>query len=236
MTTTTVLCVALLLVAGAAGCYSSLSTKDTAAEEVAIEVLPETLDEEAAADDDGGAADADAAEPAQDLPPDGVVTSGATGDPCAAPTDCTAIPASSKICLTNIGSWFTFPGGYCSASCTAPAECGENGNCISIPYLGSFCVRLCSDDADCRVSEGYGCSEIPYMSDGNTYCLPSLGPSEREMGERPPEREREERPPETIDSFEPADVGEATADASADVAVETAEAGEATADVPLETD
>jgi len=102
-------------------------------------------------------------------PVDGVV-----GDPCTSPAQCAGVPGDARECLTDIMGFIQFEGGYCSATCTTVAECGEGANCVNLMIV-SYCLKLCDDNSDCRVSEGYNCGELPYVGDGNTYCIPEMG-------------------------------------------------------------
>lgn len=98
-----------------------------------------------------------------------------------AKSDCTGVGAT---CLTTsmLGD---YPGGYCSASCQASAECGENGGCpvgdllasvgsllggasslitSFLPADASSCLKKCSAPSDCRT--GYTCSNITSLFTG----------------------------------------------------------------------
>lgn len=59
------------------------------------------------------------------------------------------------------------PGGYCASACDA---CDDGGICIETKTLrGSRCLVRCSQDADCRLDEGYLCS-------GGSCVLPNSTP------------------------------------------------------------
>lgn len=96
---------------------------------------------------------------------------GEVGDACTSADDCGAYPASAKQCMTDLMGFITFEGGYCTASCTSAADCGDGANCVNV-MIASFCLKLCDSNSDCRMGENYECAELPYISDGNTYCLP----------------------------------------------------------------
>jgi len=128
--------------------------------DVEIEIIPDTPRDETT-EPDGP-------------PPDVIPGDGVVGDPCTVPTDCGGIPASSLQCLTDIMGFITFEGGYCTATCTTPAECGEGGNCVNI-MVASYCLKQCEASSECRTEENYECAELPYISDGNTYCIPQFG-------------------------------------------------------------
>lgn len=68
-------------------------------------------------------------------------------------------------CLTDAGGW---PDGYCSAACVTDANCPGRSLCA---HSGAQmrCVRVCSQDTDCRAADGYACLET---GDGRTGCLP----------------------------------------------------------------
>ena len=71
------------------------------------------------------------------------------GDPCFDFTDCSG----ALDCLNDAA----VPGGYCSRSCVADAECGA-GACVNFG-TGNFCGARCARDADCR--DGYICGSHP---------------------------------------------------------------------------
>jgi hypothetical protein len=104
-----------------------------------------------------------------EVPPDGIV-----GDPCSTSGDCSGVPGSGRMCLTDVFGMMTMPGGYCSADCTSDSDCGSLGDCVDFFGYGSYCLRTCSSPPDCRTSEGYTCDMVPGISSG-PYCLPPLG-------------------------------------------------------------
>jgi len=105
--------------------------------------------------------------PTEEAPPgEGVV-----GDACESAADCGAYPATAVQCMTDLMGFITFQGGYCTASCTSAAECGDGANCVNLMIV-SYCLKLCDSNSDCRMSEDYECGELPYVGDGNTYCIP----------------------------------------------------------------
>ncbi len=77
-----------------------------------------------------------------------------------------------KECITDIAGYFEFPGGYCTATCTSPAECGPDAECADLMFM-SYCLKTCDDPSDCRTDEGYICGEIPILG-GGPYCIPSV--------------------------------------------------------------
>lgn len=103
----------------------------------------------------------------------GGITSGSVGDPCGDPAvDCALVPGDARQCLTDFMGFVYFYGGYCTASCTGPADCGPGATCVELP-MGSFCFKNCSGDDECRVDEGYACTMMPYL-DAGPYCLPVI--------------------------------------------------------------
>lgn len=67
-------------------------------------------------------------------------------------------------CLLDGTGW---PGGYCSAACLNDLSCTGRALCVEYNSKQS-CIKTCSSDEDCRMSEGYGCTE----SQGKQVCLP----------------------------------------------------------------
>jgi len=109
-----------------------------------------------------------------DVSDDGACLVGLVGDPCSSASQCNCVPSSARECLTTIFGYLDFPGGYCSARCTTPAECGTGANCAEITSSTLYCLKLCSSASQCRMAEGYDCTTIPMSSDTRTYCLPPL--------------------------------------------------------------
>jgi hypothetical protein len=84
---------------------------------------------------------------------DGATTGGALelGTPCEADSDCAG-----GRCLSGEA----FPGGYCTAACTASVDCGEGAACINVSLSNpvnaeDLCLVRCKGDSDCR--NGYVC-------------------------------------------------------------------------------
>ncbi len=114
---------------------------------------------------------------------------GAVGSGCATDADCTE-PAGAT-CMTMVGSGgfaYEFPGGYCTAECTAgsgSSECGAGADCYSIGFGGfgtAFCAKTCTSNADCRADEGYTCDAPPFGGGTTRYCLPPMGGGTRPDG------------------------------------------------------
>lgn len=97
---------------------------------------------------------------------------GFVGDSCDNVDDCQGYPAVAKECLPDIMGYIDLPGGYCSAVCTSPAECGPDADCVDI-YVASYCLKTCNEAEDCRTDEGYTCDMLPYIGTG-PYCIPSI--------------------------------------------------------------
>ncbi len=104
---------------------------------------------------------------------------GITGDPCSDANQCGGITNGTPACITNLLSFITFPGGYCSSqSCTVGTACDSgNGVCIDPTGMGfaAACLQTCTSGTECRESEGYSCTTLPVGSDTQTYCLPDSG-------------------------------------------------------------
>ncbi len=104
-----------------------------------------------------------------------VVGEGAIGDPCGAPGDCSPPTGLTAECLTDIGGFVQFPGGYCTAECTAegPDPCEPDGVCVNL-MMTSYCLKPCQDISDCREDDGYECDD-PMGQAGTTVCVPPIG-------------------------------------------------------------
>jgi len=145
-------------------------------------------------DSNAGGADADAPDEGEsdgreqdagrdDLIDDLSPAEGTAGSPCGDQADCGGMPALSPMCIQQLScqtpapdgayadvyTTVLFPGGYCSAACTSPAECGPDAQCIE--YCSQrLCLASCQRDTDCRVP--YHC--FSPGEDGGT-CLPVSG-------------------------------------------------------------
>ncbi|MFH2007906.1 MAG: hypothetical protein ABI333_15090 [bacterium] len=107
------------------------------------------------------------------------VSAGTTGEPCMDASVCTNITNGTAECLTSIGGFINFPNGYCTgSSCTVGQACDTSGGmCIDLYGYLQYCLLECSDPSDCRVSEGYSCTQLPQAPVTDpTYCLPGTGP------------------------------------------------------------
>ncbi|MFH1438302.1 MAG: hypothetical protein ABIJ56_21515 [Pseudomonadota bacterium] len=104
--------------------------------------------------------------PVEEAPPPGSV-----GAACDTGPDCTPWSGLEPVCQDNFGGIYDLPGGYCTAECTDPGDCGSGADCVLLLGMG-YCLRTCTDTAQCRVEDGYECRTIPLIG-GDTYCLPS---------------------------------------------------------------
>jgi hypothetical protein len=129
---------------------------------------------DAGADDAGAAMDAptsidapmsiDAPTPRVDAPP------GDLGSACRGDRDCAPVSGRPAICAMRV-STIDLPGGYCTAMCTASAECGRDGVCVRPILAGpGYCMRRCTSARECRTAEGYACRMVPGAS--TTVCAP----------------------------------------------------------------
>lgn len=87
-----------------------------------------------------------------------MTATGGIGDPCTDDTSCKVGPAPKcwKANVLNNTANPPTPGGYCSAACTADAQCGTGNRCVNLGP-GSFCLAGCSNATTCR-HPGYACS------------------------------------------------------------------------------
>lgn len=91
----------------------------------------------------------------------------AQNEPCGDRTECGTGPLGSCLAGAN------FPG-YCSASCTSDAECGEDSHCAPIEGRGTgFCLPDCVEGDSCLA----GASCIDFDGDGRLECAPTAGGS-----------------------------------------------------------
>jgi hypothetical protein len=102
------------------------------------------------------------------------------GTACVDDADCNGYPGSTdlpKCCLTDVLGIIGAPNGFCTACCNAAAidGCAENVDCVGVDNTYLICLAHCDQLSDCRVSEGWECRPIWYMSQEEfpgTYCLP----------------------------------------------------------------
>ncbi len=136
-------------------------------------VIPPDAEEDTTADPVADAEEDSVEDTTADSPSSGIV-----GDPCGIDGDCTSTVGTDPFCLDEVTTGdgtIEFPNGYCSASCTRDGdECGEGAVCERLGGYGSprMCFKECTDDTDCRDSEGYVCNEF---WSGNSGCTPDLG-------------------------------------------------------------
>jgi hypothetical protein len=195
-TITPIACALLLACTGCEGTISQLS--DDAAEDTAMDAIPEPVADTSGDATVEPAADTipepttdpavdTAPEPAADTIPEpttdpvvdtttdtitDVVTDGAVGAPCSTEADCGAVPGPGVQCMHDLYGMLTFPGGYCTASCSDDAPCGAAGRCVGMMGWGQ-CLDPCTSPGECREAEGYTCAEIPYVT-SDTYCVPYM--------------------------------------------------------------
>jgi hypothetical protein len=190
MKRTLLMCLALMLTLGLMACSddngesNDTGQDETVSDPVQDEGTIDTPSEDAAPDlpsepdvVEDPSPDPDATDtPAEEFVPG----EGEVGDACDSADDCGAYPATAKQCMTDLMGFITFEGGYCTATCTSAAECGDGANCVNM-MLVSYCLKLCENNSDCRTAEHYECAELPYISDGNTYCMPQFDIPEFDM-------------------------------------------------------
>ncbi len=104
----------------------------------------------------------------EDVPPVGGLGDGCTGD-----WECGAVPSPMSYCAMDLLGFLSFPGGYCTASCSSDTECGPEGTCVDV-WFDSLCLLDCDFSEDCRLDEGYDCMDLPFFG-GGPYCLPTGG-------------------------------------------------------------
>ena len=147
--------------------YDAATQNDAAAQQDAA------VQHDAAAQHDAAVQHDAAPQPDGSTPGNGVV-----GDPCADVGQCGGIVGGLPTeCLTSLMSFITFPGGYCTAACTAgdPDPCADSGGvCLNVT-IASYCVKPCTDVSECRGGEGYTCTANPMGGGTETYCLPPMG-------------------------------------------------------------
>lgn len=101
-------------------------------------------------------------------PTDGGTGMAGIGDPCTADGDCKvgASPTCWKSNVLNNTANPATTGGYCSAKCTADADCGSGNKCIAFGPTDKYCLKGCADATTCR-HPGYACAFI-----GSGVCYP----------------------------------------------------------------
>ena len=85
------------------------------------------------------------------------------GTPCSANNGC-----NSGFCIAIAD----FPGGYCSSPCGGHlGSCEPGSDCYQLESGSSFCLAVCTRDAECR--DGYGCTIVEQGGDlTKGFCVP----------------------------------------------------------------
>ncbi len=102
---------------------------------------------------------------------------GEVGEACGDVSQCTGITNGTAECLTSVGGYLNFPGGYCTGSaCTVGSACDSGtGTCVDL-YLAQYCLKVCTSATECRTGEGYDCTQMPGGQAGDPmYCMPPTG-------------------------------------------------------------
>lgn len=91
------------------------------------------------------------------------VDTGLVGDACIDATDCVG---QSAVCLD-------LPGGYCSMEgCDTGGTCPDGSLCYNFADAGTFCLKTCAGNGECREGDGYICDVDntcwPGATGGNT--------------------------------------------------------------------
>ncbi|MDP9150590.1 MAG: hypothetical protein M3O36_11710 [Myxococcota bacterium] len=82
---------------------------------------------------------------------------------------CGSAPLTSLVC--NDLAIDGFPGGYCTIdACTTKQNCPVGSSCAALGGESGSCYTNCATDADCRVSDGYMCTDTAVVA-GNPPLL-----------------------------------------------------------------
>ena len=111
---------------------------------------------------------------------DGLNEIGSTGDACEVNDDCTG-----GTCGLHFGDDLEteelegddFPGGYCTNECDAYWQCEWDELCLGYNPLVDptrTCYKMCTEDEDCRVNEGYLCVQLSPFNAEAKVCLPDF--------------------------------------------------------------
>jgi hypothetical protein len=91
------------------------------------------------------------------------------GQACKRDSDCPNGTCMLELQVAAMSEARPAPGGYCSASCDADEQCGQQGECSVPAHAESgLCLGSCHEQSDCR--EGYAC-----VGGGNTNGLQLSG-------------------------------------------------------------
>ena len=114
---------------------------------------------------------------AADPLPDGVA-----GMACASDAECGGGAGSCADTLPaggGFGQGLPAPGGYCSADCSEPSDCGQGGVCVQTFFSGR-CYRPCEGATDCR--DGYACQMRGGAGSASLVCVPAPPPEPTDAG------------------------------------------------------
>ncbi len=101
---------------------------------------------------------------------------GGVGEACGDVSQCTDITSGTPECLTSVGGYFNFPGGYCTGNGCVPGDScdSDTGVCVDLFGFMQYCLKPCTVPSECREAEGYTCTTLPGGQAGDpTYCIPA---------------------------------------------------------------
>jgi len=109
---------------------------------------------------------------------------GNIGNACQVDGDCKGYP--DPFCEQKAAGVVPCPNGYCSAHCTTPHTwCAPGILCVGVEGIYTGCLEVCTDNKQCRTSEGYICRDMPYIGNeypNQTFCLPAVVPTDAGTG------------------------------------------------------
>ncbi|MDJ0761642.1 MAG: hypothetical protein QNJ97_01530 [Myxococcota bacterium] len=98
------------------------------------------------------------------------------GAPCETDVDCEGYSDRHRCLQKNILGIINLPGGYCTACCDKAGEwCAPGIHCIGLDEVYLICAATCQSDDQCRTTDGYTCTQLPYLDASQfpyNYCLP----------------------------------------------------------------
>lgn len=92
------------------------------------------------------------------------------GDGCKKDNDCSNTGGTCTNSV-SVGVTITFPNGYCTQRCSSTSPCPTGSSCV---MFVNTCLRTCTADTECRVSDGYKCM-APLGT--QKYCMPANTPT-----------------------------------------------------------